>query len=202
MELHGFAHPGPITPVALMGQNVVIVHDGKYHLYRALLLEGITQSNPLVFDGGALAAAASANNQSLGPVIDMPMGNFFQFRFRVLDDIRVTLDQPQRLGTQVLSFQAAEVSAYTSLYDPCSHQTERAIYWDRRPFLNITNPTDYAIAQSRVLFWGFKFMVDLMRTFDDMEALLVSGEKFTAIMSQGVFTAPTRPQVARMPQAV
>lgn len=189
---HYFGKPGPIAPIALMGQNLVAVHDNKYNLYRVQLLEGVLPSNPLIFNGGALAALGAVTQQSLQNVIDMPEGNLFHFRWRVLDDIRVTLDQPQRLGSQVLAFVAGEVSAFSALYDPCAHLTERAIYWDRRPFLGITNPTQYAIAQSRVLFWGFKYIVDLLKQFDTIDDVLASRLVFNAIIAQGVVMAPPR----------
>lgn len=188
--------PGPIEPaIRKLGDNILVYHDFSYNLYRVRYAEGLPRGNTLVFNAGALAAGASALAQSLTAVLDMPEGEILHFRFQVLDDVRITLNQPLRTGVGTLANVVGNFTAFSALYDPCSHLTERGIYWDRRIYVDVVNPTDYAINQSRLAFWGYRYSVDFIEKHDSIEKVLTSGKPFNSLVASGLGAPPPTARV-------
>jgi hypothetical protein len=170
--------PGAITPVAQIGENIVVFRLDRYYLYRVLMREGLL---PMLRDFGALAAGATLLDQSLQVPLEMDDNHLAQYRWFVQDDIRVTLKQPRatsRFGTkQVIS----QVSLFTSLVDPCGHLSEFFSYEDEYPFCDITNPSAYALSQTRLVFYGFKYRLQELRNVADISQITVP---YTAVVGQ------------------
>jgi hypothetical protein len=174
--------PGVITPVAQIGENVVVFRLDRYYLYRVLMREGIQPSSQMIRDFGALGAGAVLLDQSLQIPLEMDDNHLAQYRWLVQDDIRVTLKQPRatsRFGTkQVVS----TVTLFTPLVDPCGHLSEFFSFEDEFPFADIQNPTAYALLQTRLLFWGFKYRLQELKNVADISQ--ISGVNYTAVVGQ------------------
>ena len=104
-----------------------------------------------------------------------------QFRWLVLDDLRVTLKQPRatsRFGTKQV---VATVTQFTQVYDPCGHTTEFFSFEDEFPFVDVLNPSAYNLAQSRLLFYGFKYRLMELKNVATIVEISIP---YTAVVGQ------------------
>lgn len=152
--------PGPIEPVVEVGENVLTVDRVGYDLYRVAYIEEIPLSFPLVANIGAIAAGATAAIFNPTALLDMQEGQVGQYRAQVVDDIHVVINQPQAVARFSNRNQTARLNAFLRLLDPCDHLSEFYIMGQDRIFLTVTNPTQYALVQARVSFYGFKYVLE------------------------------------------
>lgn len=175
--------PGPITPVAQIGENIVVFRLDRYYLYRVLMREGILPSSTMMRDFGAIGAApAVLLDQSLQVPLEMDDNHLAQLRWFVQDDIRVTLKQPRatsRFGTKQVISQA---TLFTPLVDPCGHLSEFFSFEDEYPFCDIANPTPYALSQTRLVFYGFKYRLEEIKSYASISQ--ITGTNYTAVVGQ------------------
>ena len=159
-----YAKPGPMTPIALVGHKVAIWAPPNWTTYRVLFREPLPRSAALLFDVGAVAAGvasaatALANLEMSGNPPEMA-----QLRWYPLDDIRVRLSRGQadiRFKTQNI---IAEADLFTEQVDRCLHSTEFVILGEDEPTLTVTNPSDYALAQTRVAFFGYRYILESLK---------------------------------------
>jgi len=186
---------GPIEPVVEAGQNVLVFDKGAYKLYQAALIEPLGLSHPLVVNLGAIAAGANTAITSTTAALDMSDGQMAQLRAKVLDDIHAILFQPQGMARYTNMNQIARLNVFGQLADPCGHLTEFFIFEQNRPFLQAWNPTMYALAQARIAFWGFKYILDgetdkeghmkPLKRFSSMNEAVASKIPFTSVMTGG-----------------
>ena len=150
---------GPIEPIVLPGEIVGIWVNKVYQFYQVLYIEGIPRSDPLEIDFGALAAGASSGVTQL-TLLEMPDKEFGQFRVIVEDDISALLYQGRADQRHKLENRVATYTRFTQLHDPCGHQGEFYVHEDNYAFMDVTNQTDYALTQSRVAFYGFRYVLE------------------------------------------
>ncbi len=193
--------PGFVEPVVQVGQNILVLDRQAYRLYTVAFIEPIPRSWPMVQNFGALAAGAQTAPISTQNILDMQFGELAQYRLRVLDDVAVTVRLPQavtRFGTKNVN---AEVGAFNAIYGDVQgsgdSDTELYVFEDQRPILVVRNPTGYALAQSRVAFWGIRYVLSgingassgehiaAKKSFATIEDALGSGEKFTVVPMGG-----------------
>ncbi len=149
----------PIEPVVEVGQKILTFDREAYRLYDIAFIEPIAPSGTLIINGGALAAGAQTAVINTQAVLDNQYGQLSQIRLRVLDDIQVTLLQPQALTRFTLRNVNANINVFSRLADPTDHLTETYIMEDDRLFMRMMNPRTVAIAQSRALCYGFKYVL-------------------------------------------
>lgn len=150
---------GPIDSVVMPGETVGVWVNKVYKFYKVFYIEGLTRSDPLTVDLGALAAGAvSAVTQLL--LLEMPDKEFGQFRCEVLDDVSVILYQGRADQRHKLENVVATMSRFTHLHDPCAHGTEFYVHEDDFAFMQAQNFTSYALTQARVAFWGFRYVLE------------------------------------------
>ena len=154
-----YGRPGPIRAVAEIGQKVLLIDRTSYKLYWVAYREGISPSHPFVANVGVIAAGARVPVFNTTAILDLNDGQLGQFRAHVLDDIHVVINQPGGLARYGLMNVFARLNAFGRLEDRCDHLTEFFILEDDRIFLDVTNPTGYALAQARVAFYGFKYVL-------------------------------------------
>jgi len=155
---------GPIEQVVLPGENVGIWVNKVFEFYKVDYIEPITRSDPVTFDLGALAAGAvSAVTQIT--LLQMPSTEFAQLRMEVLDDVNVILYQGRADQRHKLQNVVSTVNRFSAMYDPCGHQTEFYEFEDNYIFLQATNQTSYALTQARVVFWGYRYVLDYQPQF-------------------------------------
>jgi hypothetical protein len=176
------ARPGPITPIAGIGQNILVYKQKKYFLYNVVYREGLPYSAPLMMNFGAIAAGATLAGQSLQNILEMPDNQIGQFRMQVLDDVQVTLWEPRSNGRFQLKNNIAQVSAYTALQDSCGHTTEFFVHEATWPFVDITNPRVAATVTARIAFYGFKYVVEQISEVDNLNDI---SRPYTAVVSEG-----------------
>jgi len=155
---------GPIEQVNMPGETVGLWINKVYEFYKVLFIEGIMRSDPVTLDLGALAAAAiSAVTQAT--LLQMPDLEFVQLRLEVLDDIEVIIYQGRADQRHKLQNVVATLSRFNREFDPCAHQTEMFEFEDNFIFLQATNQTGYALTQARVVFWGYRYVLEALPDF-------------------------------------
>ena len=155
-----FSKPGPIEPVADIGENLLLVGRGAYYLYKVAYIEPLSLSCPLIVNLGAIASGAVVNNFNTQNILDMQDGSLAQLRAFVLDDIHVQVAQPQAVIRGVTRNITARWTAFSKIYDDCDHLSEFFIASMDRPYLTATNPTGANLAQARIAFYGYKYVLE------------------------------------------
>lgn len=163
-ELYPFKS-GPIEPVVLPDQIVGIWIHKIYRFYKVVYYEGVPYSDPIVIDVGALAAQATSGITQLA-LLEMPDDELGQFRSYVVDDIAASLWQGRSDGRYKLDIRNGRVTRWTNMKDPCGHTTEFYVHEDDWAFMDVLNPTDYANTQSRVGFYGFRYVLEELGEYD------------------------------------
>lgn len=150
---------GPIEFIVMPGELVGIWVNKVYRFFKVLYIEGTPRSDPLEIDFGGLAAGVASGVTQL-TFLEMPDGEFGQFRAEVLDDISALLYQGRADQRHKLENRVATYTRFTALHDPDGHEGEFYVHEDNYAFMDVTNQTGYALAQSRVAFWGFRYVLE------------------------------------------
>lgn len=162
-QLHTYK-AGPIEQIVLPGEIVGIWVNKVYEFYRVLYVEGVPRSDPVTQNLGAIAAAATtAVTQST--LLQMPDLEFAQLRMEVLDDIEVIVYQGRADQRHKLFTRVATLNRFLPLFDPCAHITEMYEFEDNYLFLQAANRTSYALAQARVVFWGYRYVLETLTEY-------------------------------------
>jgi hypothetical protein len=151
--------PGPIRPIAQAGDYVLLADRESYHLYQVAFYEGIPESTQFRLNIGAIGAGVTAPAFSTQAALDMANGQLSQLRWYVLDDIEVELAEPAGVYRFSSLNTNAAVDLFTHVRDPFDAATEVYVFEAQRPSLRATNPTGVALAQARVQFYGFRFVL-------------------------------------------
>jgi len=152
---------GPIEQVVLPGETVGIWVNKVYEFYKIQYVEGIMRSDPVTIDLGALGALGlSALTQVT--LLQMPDKEFAQFRMETLDDVEIGVYQGRADQRHKLFTRAATLNRFLPLFDPDAHITEMYEFEDNFIFLQAINQTAYAQTQARVVFWGFRYVLEIL----------------------------------------
>lgn len=161
-EARYYAKPGPIAPLALVDERIGIWVSTQWECYRVSHYEQIPKSRQFIQDFGALAAAAWTNPVSTITILQQGLTppEAFQLRFYPLDDIEVLF----AIGQADVRFKTSQMTARADIttmqVDPDLASTEVVVLTNGFPFLNIYNPTGYALGQTRVVFFGYRYALD------------------------------------------
>lgn len=182
-----YAQPGPIKPVGLPGHKLAIWAAAKWSCYKIVFLEPLPLSADLVFDMGAIAAGAVSGDTSLANLeLTGEPPEMAQLRCYALDDIKATVKRGAadvRFKTKAI---IAKITRFTIQIDPCLHTTEIIALKGDQPYINAENPTDYALAQSRLGYFGFRFgLEDLKQTFTTVEEVEKALAPITLVAAGG-----------------
>jgi hypothetical protein len=156
-----YAKPGPITPIGLVGHKIAVWALPSWSAFKIIYVQGYPRSAGLMFNMGAvLAGNSSAPTQLLTLEMKAEPPELAQVRFYVIDDIQVEV---RRAQSDVL-FQTKNIvcraDLFTAQVDPCGHTTEFVVLKDDEPLVVAANPTGYNLVQSRMCFYGFKFILE------------------------------------------
>ncbi len=148
---------GLIEPVALIGHNVCVKYANDNHYRRVIWFEGVT---PFQFlDIGAIAAGTvSARTAALN--LQAWRNEFLQIRWYPIDTVQVRLFLPNADGRMNLRNLQVPVDPTIVTRDPCGHLTEFFVWEDRNPAFEAINYTALAIAQSRLIGQGYRFITE------------------------------------------
>ena len=148
---------GLMQPIALMGQNVALHYLDQIYYKRIRFLEAIPPFQGV--DVGAIAAqTVSARTQVTN--LEVSDDEFAQFRWYPLDNVQVRLWLPQAQGKYTLRNLQIAVDPTVVTRDPCLHLTEFFVWEQNEPFVECINYADYAVTMSRIVFMGFRFVVE------------------------------------------
>ncbi len=155
---------GPINQIVLPNEIVGIWVNKVYEFYKVQYIEPITRSSPVTIDLGALAAAAASDITQV-TLLQMPDLEFAQLRMEVLDDVEVVVSQGRADMRHKMQAVVSTLSRMNPLWDICGHQTELYEFEDNYIFLQATNQTSYALAQARIAFWGYRYVLESQPQF-------------------------------------
>ena len=150
---------GQINQIVLPNELVGIWVNKVYEFYKVQYIEPITRSSPVTINLGALAAAAQSNITQV-TLLQMPDLEFAQFRMEVLDDVEVVVSQGRADQRHKLQQVVSTLSRMNPLWDHFGNLTELYEFEDNYIFLQATNQTSYALAQARIAFWGFRYVLE------------------------------------------
>lgn len=191
--------PGPIAPVVKAGQNLGILTQGVYRFFRVLFIEGIPPSPETTQNLGAVTAAAASAATEI-TVVQAQEGNLIQARMAPMDDFEAQVSQVRAAGRFSTFTQQARVTPYIAGVDPHYATTTTFILGNTRSlFITAHNNTDYNLAQTRIRFWGYRYVLDRLTTAQEValqktvlnmdmtpeEAALVSKLRVTLVPAEG-----------------
>lgn len=157
--------PGPIEPVVLSGENVLLQSPTRLDLYTVDFIEPLPFSEELSIDLlqasgiGPLAPGATTPRISSQQQIDMNVGELGQFRFFVADDAQVTMYQPQASGRSLTRYQQVAFSPYSHLYDPDDALSEFYVWEQGHPYFAASNPGTVTLQTIRIFPYGFRLVL-------------------------------------------
>jgi len=164
-ELHTYK-AGPIEQVVMPGENVGIWVNKTTQFYKVVYIEPITRSDPVTFDLGALAAGGVSIITQI-TLLQMPDLEFAQLRMEVMDDVSCILYQGRADQRHKLQNVVSTVNRFSPLFDRDGHQTEFFEFEDNYIFLQATNQTAYALTQARVVFWGYRYVLEYQKQYTE-----------------------------------
>jgi len=156
---------GPVEPIVLPGETVGIWVNKQYTFSKVVYIEGVTRSDPIEFDFGAVNAGAGPTAITQLALLEMPDNEFGQFRCIPIDDLSFILYQGRADQRHKLNLRVATYTRFTELTDPDGHTGEFYVYEDNWAFMSATNQTDYDVTTARVAFYGFRYVCDLLPEF-------------------------------------
>lgn len=142
---------------ASVRQNLAVWSQNDWHYCSVTYVEPLPASSQMVRDFGAAAANATIAQAEV-TTFDVDNDNLLQLRFMPIDDVEFILWLTRSQGKFATRGVHTRVSKKTSAADPAWATTEFNVFGrDRNPFIETRNLGDYAIAQARALFWGYKY---------------------------------------------
>ncbi|RLJ08586.1 MAG: hypothetical protein DRP12_00025 [Candidatus Aenigmatarchaeota archaeon] len=161
----GYIHKVDLEPVALPGENIVILPDNKP--FRVAWIEPLPAIDK---DFGSLAAGAETGDTEVTDVYT-DENQLVQFRIIPLDDVEVTVKQPRAKGRWVTKV----VQAKLIKDNPHDNLAEMFQFEDRGLFFNVKNPTSYTLPASRVRLVGFRFVLEPLSEMPEKKTYVVVG---------------------------
>ncbi len=154
------------TPVVAIGQQYSIVTaQGSEKFFDCVYVEGLPPSLDLIHDFGSLASGStdSANKVTIlemegSAKTETDISEVFQLRMRVLDDIMVTVKLPAAQSKWKTRNDEIRMDFNTEIFDPTLATTETYIYEDDTIYIDVYNPTQYTLSQTRIQFWGWRIV--------------------------------------------
>lgn len=148
-----------MEPRLKVGDYVAVFTQGAMLYHQVLYREGIPRSSPTTINFGAVAANGTVA-KALALAMQMDENQLLQARLTPLDDIEIVPWELQSQGRFALRNIQARVSLFTKEHDPDLETTEMFVMGSQRDlYLEIRNPTGYALGQSRVAFWGHRYIL-------------------------------------------
>jgi len=157
--------------VVMPGETVGVWINKVYEFFKVEYIETIPRSDPIEQNFGIIAAGAITGVTQLA-LLEMPNLEFGQFRAEVEDDFSAILSQGRADQRHKLFTRVATYTRFTHLHDPCGHTTEFYVHEDQFAFVQAQNLTDYALTISRIVFHGFRYVLEKLKGYDWKEGKL------------------------------
>lgn len=159
-------NPGPIQPVCLVGENIGVWTQADYWFFKVLHIEALPASRTMQQDIGAVTSATSSNITEI-TVARAQDGNLLHVRAAPLDPVELTVYQQRATGRHTAFSATGVISVSTGNRDPhYASSTYFILGKEKSIWVQVANNTGYNLAQSRVRFWGFRYVIDPLPTSD------------------------------------
>lgn len=157
--------PGPVTPVTKTGWNIGVWADNGFRFYQVIYLEGIQLSEQMTQDLGAINAAENTSLTEI-TVANAAEGELVHVRCKPLDRFQAEVSQVRSsAGRFITDSQHSRIVASSRALDPYYALTTMFVLGNQRAiYVSGYNRTDYNIPQSRLAFWGYRYVLRRLET--------------------------------------
>lgn len=190
-QISGIYDTYAVQPDCKIGENVAIFSLNSYEYHRVNYIEGIPAGPASTIDmvaqlGLTQIAANGALNKSIVPLLQMYDNEFMKVRFEPLDDIEVRIwelsGQAKNMARQLQS----RTDRNSRWYDPfAALGTFWVLGFNRDMNLEALNPLGYAQPTARVIFWGWRYLLDPVMDLDCMVQTMVTNNKIKSNQKSG-----------------
>ena len=153
--------PAMIQPVVETGQNLGVLVQGDWLFFRVDHVEGVPASRQTTQDLGSVNDAASTGETEI-TVVRAQDGNLLHIRMFPLDDVELDVFHGRSTGGRHTTYSTkARISAASANADPHFSISTTFVFGKDRPmYINAYNESGYALGQSRVRFFGYRYRLD------------------------------------------
>lgn len=161
-------------PVVLPGENVEIIKSSAPDVLGYYRVKYIEQLPGVTYNFGTVSSESTSGDKEITNLY-MKDGEFAQYRAYVLSDIEVTVKQPKAKTRFTGKNYTHKIDAFTHQRDPTLKETEMFVWEDEKVWLDAKNPTKRDLPLCRIVFFGFRFVVEK----------IAKPPKFTTIAIEG-----------------
>jgi len=172
-----------VPVVAINQQYSIITAQGTEKFFDCVYVEGLPPSLDLIEDFGSLTSGStdSANKVTIlemegSAKTETDISEVFQLRMRPLDDIMATIKLPAAQSKWKTRNDEIRMDYNTEILDPTFATTETYIHEDDTIYVDVYNPTQYTLSQTRIQFWGWRIVG---------RQLAKAPEKYTRLVATG-----------------
>jgi len=146
-------------PIRKINEYISVWYDSKWHHFNIIYIEPLPPSYDTIKDFGSISNGSSLSNQKLD-LIELDDLELGQFRFKVLDDIQVTVFQPKASKRFAIKNTTIRVDKLSQLYDPDLEFSEIFVYKDKYPYVDVENNSGEDLSKTRIIFFGYRFVLE------------------------------------------
>jgi len=154
-------HEPEFKPIALVGENIALLKSGRtWKYYRVEYIRPLFRSPNLTTDFGAVSASSSIS-QIVQPdsQLEIKATEIAQLRCKPLDNFEFDLRRGTTDPVAATDDVVTRISKHLEEVDPTWAMTEHFYIHDDLYYIGVYNPYPYALTQTRVAWWGFKYDV-------------------------------------------
>lgn len=167
--LSGIYDSAPIQPVARIEEKLGIWSENKWLYYNIAFIEPIPRGSPFMVD--MVAASGAVAIPALGAIakqvvafLQMNTGDLLHLRWEPIDDVEGLLWELSGQSRFSPRGAHARVTPFTVIRDPYLATTTFFILGGQNKDMNleVRNPNAIALPMARFVFWGFRYIVELL----------------------------------------
>ncbi len=170
------------SPVVSIGQNYsVLTTSGVWRYYECIYVEPLPASLDLINDFGSVSSSSvsRANQVTILEVegsakTETDISEVAQLRFYPMDDVTITVKQPNAMGRFKTLTSEIRVDYNTAEVDPSLKSTEIYVYEDDTVYFDVYNLTQYTLSKTRVQFYGWRIVGKLLKEKPEKLTYLVA----------------------------
>ncbi len=145
-------------PAVKPRENVRLYPSKKF--YTVIYIEPL---QPIIINLGSVASDKETSLHECTE-LDLKQLELGQWRFLPLADVEITLKQPRATERGTTKTSSTKISPYSIVLDPHLRSTEVWTFEDEnRVYISAKNISQYTINPVRVLFFGWKYLLDELK---------------------------------------
>lgn len=143
------------TPTVRVGEVLELRKSDK-DVLGYFTVQYIEQLPKYLKDFGAISAGGTTGDTDMTDLY-MPDGELAAYQMVPMDDVEVTVSQPKAKKRYAAKNYVHVITSFISQVMP--QQTRFWIWEDEKVYMDVKNPTRYARQRHRVLFYGWRFVL-------------------------------------------